>query len=236
MKRFVQLTVLMLAASLLAMSASAQTPIKFGFKGGFNLATVTGDDTDDYETRSGFIGGVFTRLSLRGPIGIQAELLLATKGAKQTFDRTVIVGTDTSTAVVDKILKADYFEIPVLLRYSLKGKGPAGLNLYGGPVFAFGRSSRTTDVMGLGDDIDNYNEKSTDLGLAVGAGLDLKLASYMLVLDVRYTLGMQDMWEDVVVADIPGDVDQEAVYADAVSGEAFKMKNSAISITAGFMF
>ncbi|MCD6250117.1 MAG: PorT family protein [candidate division Zixibacteria bacterium] len=236
MKRLVQIVLLMmLATSLLAMSADAQIPIKFGLKGGINSATVTGDDAEGYESRSGIVGGVFTRLSLGGPIGIQAELLLASKGAKVTF-------IDEATSLpVDKTLKADYFEVPVLLRYSFKGQGPAGLNLYGGPVFAFGRLSKTeisTLVLGLdvGGDLDNYNEKSTDLGLALGIGVDLSLARSVVVLEVRYTVGLQDMWEDVVVADLPGDLNSLTLYADETTGKAFKMKNSALSFTVGFMF
>lgn len=236
MKRFVQIALLMTAVtSLLAMTANAQMPIKFGIKGGFNSATVTGDDAEGYNSRSGFVGGVFTRLSLGGPVGIQAELLLATKGAKTTLVDEV------TTLSADITLKADYFEIPVLLRYGFKGQGPAGLNFYGGPVFAFSRSSKTalsTTAFGLevGADLDNYNEKSTDLGLALGVGLDLSLARSVIVLEVRYTVGLQNMWEDVVLADLPSDLNSLVLYADDATGEAYKMKNSAISFTAGFMF
>lgn len=236
MRRFVQIALMMtLAISLMAMSASAQMPIKFGIKGGLNSSTVIGDDADGYKSRSGFVGGVFTRLSVRGPIGIQAELLLVTKGAKTTFV------DDSTTLDVGKTIKADYFEVPVLLRYSFKGKGPAGLNIYGGPVFAFGRSSKTeisTSVRGLAVDgeHDNYNEKSNDLGFALGVGLDLAMARSIVVLEVRYTVGLQNMWEDVVVADIPPDLNSDALYADETTGTAYKMKNSSISVTAGFMF
>ena len=234
MKRLVRIALLMaLVTSVLAMSAGAQVPIKFGVKGGFNSATVTGDDAEGYESRSGFVGGVFARLSLGGPVGLQAELLLAAKGAKRTFV------DDLTSLTVDMTLKADYFEIPVLLRYSFKGQGPAGLNLYGGPVFAFSRLSKTeisTSVLGFsaGGELDNYNEKSTDLGLALGVGVDLSMARSLLVLDVRYTVGLQNMWDDVVVADLPSDLIPLTLYAD--SGEAYKMKNSVISFTVGFMF
>jgi len=236
MKRLIQIAlVITVALALATVSANAQIPIKFGIKGGLNSSTVIGDDADGYESRSGFVGGMFARLSLGGPVGIQAELLLATKGAKTTF-------IDEATSLsVDKTLKADYFEVPVLLKYSFKGQGPAGLNLYGGPVFAFVRSSKTeisTTVLGLdvGGDLDNYNEKSTDLGFAVGVGVDLSLARSVMALDVRYTVGLQDMWEDVVVADLPGDLNSHALYADETTGEAYKMKNSAISVTVGLMF
>jgi len=221
MKRLAQIALLiMLVTSMLAMSADAQIPIKFGLKGGISSATVTGDDAEGYESRSGIVGGVFTRLSLGGPIGIQAELLLVTKGAKMTF-------IDEATSLsVDMTLKANYFEVPVLLS---------------GPVFAFSRSSKTeisTSVLGLdvGGDLDNYNEKSTDLGLALGVGLDLSLARSVVVLEIRYTVGLQNMWEDVVIADIPSDLNSLVLYADDATGEAYKMKNSAISFTIGFMF
>lgn len=236
MKRLAQIALLMmLVISMPVISANAQIPIKFGIKGGLSSSTVIGDDADGYESRRGIVGGVFTRLSLGGPVGIQAELLFTSKGAKVTF-------IDEATSLpVDKTLKADYFEVPVLLRYSLKGQGPVGLNFYGGPVFAFSRSSKTeisTSVLGLdvGGDLDNYNEKSNDFGFAIGIGADLSLARSVVVLDVRYTVGLQNMWEDVVVADLPGDLNSLTLYADETTGEAYKMKNSVISFTIGLMF
>jgi hypothetical protein len=88
----------------------------------------------------------------------------------------------------------------------------------------------------VGASLDNYNEKSSDLGLALGAGVDLSLIGPRINLEVRYTRGLGDMWEDVEVASVPGDVIDFAKYFDETTGKAFDMKNSVISITAGFMF
>ena len=68
MRRFFRIVLLMtLAISLATISANAQVPVKFGIKGGLNSSTVIGDDADSFESRSGFVGGVFTRLPFAGP-------------------------------------------------------------------------------------------------------------------------------------------------------------------------
>ncbi len=224
-----------LVVALAAVSASAQTPLKFGFKGGVSIAKATGDDADGYSGRKGLVGGVFTRVSVAGAVVVQAELLYAQKGAEYTV-------TDTASGhPVDVTLKADYYEIPVLLKYGLKGKGPASISFYGGPVFSFSAASDTeisSNLVGISvaGSVDNYNERGSDLGLALGVGLDLSLGRSLLALDVRYTGGLKDMWEDVEAASIPADLNRLGLYADENTGAAAKMKNSAFSFTIGVMF
>lgn len=234
MKRFGQVALVMtVLLALAAPSVDAQMLIKFGFKGGLNSSTVTGDDTDDYESRSSFMGGVFVTLPLKAGFSLQSELLYSGKGAKIT-DTTAVVP-------VELILKANYFEIPILLKYGFLGKGPAGLYFVAGPVFAFSASSKTRiegSLVGIpvGASRDNYNEKSSDLGLAIGVGADFSLIGPRLNVEVRYTVGLYEMWNDVDVATLPDDLLDFTLYADETTGQADDMKNSVISITAGFMF
>jgi hypothetical protein len=213
-------------------TADAQNPLKIGARGGFIVGNVEGDDSPDFGSREAFVGGVFTNLPLIRGLVLQPELLYAQKGGE--------FSTTLEGIPVDIILKMDYIEIPILLKYGFATNGPVTPFILAGPVFSFNVSSKTefkTSVIGFpfAVEVDNYNEKSTDLGLALGVGADFSLGPVSLVFDARYTTGFQSMWEDVDLSSLPDELDEQ-VYADEMTGEALDMKNMTIALTVGIMF
>ncbi len=228
MRRFVQIALMMMAIVLMAMSASAQMPIKFGIKGGITSAKVTGDDTEGLDSRSGIVAGVFASLKLTHGLSLQPELLFVQKGAKGPMT--------IGTTPVDATIKLDYFELPVLLKYGFGGRGAMSPFLVGGVALSSVKSSKTeASVVGiplLTGDSDNYNERSTDLGLVVGGGVDLTMGPTRLSIELRFTSGTKQIWEDLDGSPVPAD---QWSYADD-QGHALDMKNSAVSFLAGFMF
>ncbi len=219
---------MVVVVALAAMSANAQMPIRFGFKGGLSMTGVTGDDADDYETKSGLAVGLFTNISLSGGLSIQPELLYVQKGAKLS---------DESEGSIT--LKANYVEIPVLLKLGFGNNGPATPCLFVGPAFAFSAGSKTNaegTLLGVpvSVDIDNSNEESSDLGLVLGGGVDFSLGRAKLTMELRYTAGLQPMWKDTRAGEV--DPPDELPYADVATGKAFDMKNRAVSVMAGLMF
>jgi hypothetical protein len=215
---------------LTAVSASeAIMPLKLGVKGGITSSTATGDAAAGADNRNGIVVGVFARLQLARGWSLQPELLYVQKGATGRF------WNDIQTA--ETTLKANYIEIPVLLKYNLPVKGPASPSVFAGPALAFVQSSTTEFSATIFDfpvsaDVENYKERSTDLGLVVGAGLDLTLSRTVLFFDFRYTLGLQPMWQDVAVVNAPED---EVPYFDGTTGVADDMKNSSFAFTVGLM-
>jgi len=226
---------IMLIATLSAVpliTANAQNPLKIGVKGGFVVGNVEGDDSPDFGSREGLVGGVFTNLPLIGGLVLQPELLYAQKGGEFS---TMLEGIP-----VDINLKMDYIEIPILFKYGIATNSPVTPFILAGPVFSFNVSSKTefkTSVIGFpfAMEVDNYNEKSTDLGMALGVGVDFSLGPVALVFDARYTSGFQSMWEDVDLSSLPDDLDEQ-VYANETTGDALDMKNMTIALMAGIMF
>lgn len=230
MKRLIQIAlVITVALALATVSANAQMPIKFGFKGGVNIANVTGGDSGGYESKSGIMGGLFASLSLGSGLSLQPELLYVQKGAKRTAEDSASSGTLT--------LQMNYIEIPVLIKYGFKSGGAVTPCLFAGPAFGFNKSSKTEvegTLMGIpaSGDVDNYNEVSSDLSFVLGGGVDFSLGTAKLTLELRYTSGTKVLWEDVDIDNLP---DYEWVYADD-TGKALDMKNSVISVMVGLMF
>jgi hypothetical protein len=240
MKRLVTILVLtLLVLASAATSADAQLPFSYGFKAGINSSNVVGDDADGYKSRTGIVGGLFVRFNIPGKFSVQTELLYSRKGAKRAEVDTAAAPASTITPFT-RVIKADYLEVPVLIRYKLAARGPVSTHFFAGPVLAFSKSSETVvEVIvldrALAGPRNNYNEKSTDIGLVLGGGIDVSVMSVGVSLDIRYTTGLSSMWEDVDIANLPDPL-KEDLYADPTTGTAFDMKNSALTFTVGVTF
>ena len=226
---------------MLAVTVSAQSQVKFGIKAGANMATMSGDGWDDLETlRSvsvekkylmGMAGGLFVELPLgTGVVSLQPEVLYVMKGAKAEV-------TEDGETYTEK-LKNDYLEVPVLIKYNFTTAGSAKPFMFVGPVAAFNIASKIqvedppAEDSTLGD-FDIENAKSLDFGLTIGAGLGLAMGqSGKLTFDLRYTIGLGDVFEDVEAADF----DEEKVYIVDDEGKALDFKNSDIRLMVGFQF
>lgn len=169
-------TVLALLAILVfsAPLAAGDGKMMLGFKGGINMANVTGDDApDDTSMRYGLVGGAFLCYKLTDIFAIQPELLYAQKGAKYTAD------DDT-----ERTMKIDYFEIPLLFKVALPTEGKIKPSLYAGPALGILMSAKDED-----EDVKDYF-KSTDIGILAGAGLGYMMENGMVGLEVRYEVGL----------------------------------------------
>lgn len=160
--------VLALVFSLVGMqqTASAQTPVDFGIRGGLNFANYS-DVDGDLDSRSGLLIGAYVNISLpMAPFSIQPEVAYSQKGASAN-------GVD---------VEVDYLEVPVLAKFSF-APGPASPHIYVGPYVGFV----------VEDDSDSAE---TDFGGMVGAGLDINAGVVDLNLGARYGLGFVDAFEN----------------------------------------
>jgi hypothetical protein len=189
---------LICALSLAGITAAhAQKGFAFGIKGGVNLSRLTMGDVfttryDDsgnpylgyngqqvkdnlkqsFNTRTGFVGGVYARIGKT--IFIQPEVLVSTKGG--SFE---LIKNDQETPVKQTV-NVKYSNIDVPLLIGLKG-GP--LRILAGPVTSF----RIGDNQRLRDAFEQYTSNFNDamaqatFGYQLGAGLDIGSIS----LDVR---------------------------------------------------
>ena len=148
----------------------------YGIKGGVSLASFSGDDTDELDTRTGFMIGGFVTFPMGSAISIQPEVFYAQKGTK--FDD---LGSDVT-------FKLDYIDIPVLFKYTLAGENATPYFLFG-PYIGF---NITSERSANGQSVDLDNVASTDFGLVFGIGVNFQ----KFLLEVRYDMGLSNIIDD----------------------------------------
>ncbi len=149
-----------------------------GFKGGLNLANLTGD-LEQTKMKLGFGGGVFMNYQMTESISLQPELLFMMKGVKADIDE-------------DAGIKLNYIDIPILAKFSVPMEGAFAPCFFAGPYISFLMSAKEY----YEDDDEDIKEylKSTDFGLVFGGGFDYEIADGgYLSFDIRYALGLTNI-------------------------------------------
>ena len=167
------ISALMIAVRIgMAMPAQAQL-IKFGVKGGVNLAKADFNKSDlKTDNFTGFFIGPMAEVNI--PViglGIDASLLFAQRGI------SVSEGDDTYT------IKQNGIDIPVNLKYNIGLGSLLGLYLAAGPDFYFDFAGNKT-IEGTKTD-----KKRAEIGINVGAGI--KLLNH-LQLGANYNIPLGD--------------------------------------------
>jgi hypothetical protein len=169
MKNLWKILMIVAFAGGLVLPPSAAADVRFGIKGGANIANVNGDFADslsDWKSTVGFCGGIFLELNFGRVLTIQPEVLYTMKGA------------DTGTGK----LKFDYIEIPVLLKIRIP-TGSVHPFVFAGPAFGWNLKAAIE-----GYKIDDM--PTADYSAVLGGGLQLGSAIHI---DVRYTMGLQKL-------------------------------------------
>lgn len=205
-----------LALGLVAVSAApaaaqmSEWPLTL--KAGINFSNISVDD--DLEAlglspdgRSGLLAGVSFSKPVRDAFSVQVEALITQKGAKvENFD---LLGTEYTT-------RLNYFEIPVLGRYTFHLNDRADAHILAGPTFSF-KLSDTQEIDGVEIDDDVVDVAGFDFGFAIGAALEVE---QKWTIDMRYTFGLTNLNAGNV--DFPSDL--------------VEVKNRAFSISVGYRF
>lgn len=169
----------------------------WGTRLGINWATISSDNNEGLEARTSGVIGVFTRHKLNKDFYVQPEINYTLKGAA----RRII---DNNGVQFDYTLSFDFFEIPVFMKYNFGSTANDKFKpeVFLGPFLAFKLSSslKVDDVPN--SDFDITNIKSTDYGLAFGAGMGFKIDNVDLLLELRYTLSLSSFDNDVVQNDL----------------------------------
>jgi len=201
---------LLFLSVLLNSSLSAQTGVRFGLKGGYSMATQYGNTpadekyTVDTKIRHGFAGGVFVYFPVTESVGIQQELLYAMKGSMQYVTITDPVSINTVSEY-----DLNYFEMPILLRYTfvkIRNVGVYGSTGIALSLLMNGEYSITSTVNMGGPPI--ISEESGDMkgldtfdySFIYGAGANFKLLSKDFFLEYRMTIG----WNTLAMPNVAG--------------------------------
>ncbi len=188
----------------------AQTPaleMAVGAKGGIGLSMWYGADQDDiYDDqvmKLGFAGGALFRVQFMDYFAVQPEVLFTMKGQK--IDLEEDAPEQTSTAEITRSI--NYLEVPILFvgRFPLEVISPQA---YIGPAFAF-RMGTGADVEfdedQAGTDFPGEEEENTemedwtnsfDFGIAFGIGIWIDAGPGNFLVDIRYTLGLIDVYNE----------------------------------------
>jgi hypothetical protein len=212
-----------LALTLTPLQAGAQTYL--GLKGGLNLADIYGTDSEGLDSRTGLAGGALVMFQLSPTFAIQPEFLYTMKGAK---------GSEGGLSLK---LKMSYLEVPFLLKFLPPVNSATHPSVYIGPAVAFSlNSTAEAEALGVSGSVDIANTKSVDVGLVFGADVEIPAgAKGLVLLDVRYTLGLAKAFDDTDPYDI-NNPPTPLPLADPTTGTAFDVKNSALTFTVGYAF
>lgn len=186
------LFLLVLLALFIALPAGAQ--VKLGVIGGVNIANLNGEDVDgtkiDFSSCTTFgVGGVLD-IGLSENVALRFEPMYLQKGAEFNVTDDPDFGSATFSS------KAGYLEVPVLLKISF-GTSATRPYLMAGPTIGFNLSSKfELSALGFSAEIDaDKITKSTDFGLAFGAGVSFPAGTSSIFVEGRYALGLSDIVE-----------------------------------------
>ena len=197
----------------LAMAMPAKAQIKFGVKGGLNLASASLSDAWDAkgnaDNYTGFFIGPMVDITI--PIiglGVDGAFMYSQKGTKISFDD---LGSTT--------FKQQGIEIPVNLKYSIGLGSSASIYFAAGPSFYFNMKSDddlTFDTMKGSLDYDK-----SEVSLNLGAGV--KLLRH-LQLGVNYNMGLTDSAKAKIDSSNSSDI------WNVINGESYKSKMWQVSV------
>ena len=197
----------------LAMAMPAKAQIKFGVKGGLNLASASLSDAWDAkgnaDSYTGFFIGPMVDITI--PIiglGVDGALMYSQKGTKISFDD---LGSTT--------FKQQGIEIPVNLKYSIGLGSSASIYFAAGPSFYF--NMKSDDDFTFDSVAGSLDYDKSEVSLNLGAGV--KLLRH-LQLGVNYNMGLTDSAKAKI--DSPNSSD----IWDAINGESYKSKMWQVSV------
>jgi hypothetical protein len=189
MKRTIRLAALAaVSATLVAAPLTAQTTLSA--RAGVSIATISGDELGDADSRTGLHVGAALTLPLSGAVGVQVGAAYTQKGATVDID-----GDEPGSAT----LAVDYIEIPVLLSFGVPTQGSISPRFYFGPAVSFETSCEIqAEALGMSASIDcsagEIDTKSVTFGALAGAGIDIATSGNLTItLDVAYNLGLTDI-------------------------------------------
>ena len=143
--------------------------VQFGLKAGVNLATITGDVSGDFDSRTSFHLGILSEIEISEMFSFQPELLYSSQGIKDD--------------IFDEKIKLDYMNIPLMGKYYIS----EGISLEAGPQIGFLLSAKS-DIDGEEEDIKD-SLKGIDFGLNFGLGYKMNCG---LSFGARYNIGLSN--------------------------------------------
>lgn len=193
---------LLFAALFMATIANAQFDICVGPKVGYQATKLS---LDKQSIKSSFKGnmtfGVFGRVTIKKFI-VQPELLYFKSG--KVFEVSVI---DDNGGIDNPALNPTFtfnqanLALPIFLGYQFLDLDLIKMRANVGPVFYFAVGKTEYSSNWMGDD-NHKMQESPNENMTMGAALNLGVDVWRFTLDINYSLGLTDAFDDELV--IPG--------------------------------
>ncbi len=152
-------------------SVNAQE-VTFGAKAGLNLASASGDETDDIKARTAFHVGVVAEIAISDVFSVQPDLLYSSQGAKADEG--------------DGEIKLDYINLPIMAKYYVA----EGFSVEAGPQVGFLMSAKFDD----GDNEEDIKDEMSGIDFGFNIGVGYKMESG-LNFAARYNVGLSNVWD-----------------------------------------
>mgnify|MGYP001180904573 CR=1 FL=1 len=185
------LAAVLIMTILVPKPGAAQATIDLGLKGGYSLSNMTwtgGGPSESPKWLGQPVFGAFLAINLNPTFSIQPEVFLWKGGV---YDQEDFEGTLYRYELV-----LTYVHVPVLAKVHLAREGALRPVLFAGPAVSFlSKAVNKYYEDGALIDDDDVKEflKGTDFSAVFGGGLEFYLDKIMLVLDVRYNLGLANV-------------------------------------------
>ncbi len=151
-------------------------PCQFLVRGGGNIATVGGDETDNLSSRFAPFVGIGTECNVLDKVSLQPELILSMQGAEYE-----------DSDGFDGRFKFNYLNVPVMAKLYVSD----GVFVEAGPQVGFLLSAKDEyDSPTSGEDDIKDEVKSTDFGANVGLGYQFDSG---LNINARYNFGLSNI-------------------------------------------
>lgn len=179
----VSLSIVLLSTTLVAQET------RTGIKGGLNLTSLSTDENNDNNLKTGFHLGVFTKIPVSESFAIQPELMYSMKGIKMKYNESALADGDTK-------FNLNYIDLPVKLVFNLS----EDFEFQVGPYVSYlvnANVDTDAEVLDFWDidsneELDREHFHSLDYGISAGLGFDLD----PLVMGLNYNLGLQPVAKD----------------------------------------
>lgn len=173
----------MMLLLVLALATTTGFTQSLGVKAGATYTTFKGNDAQDYEYRFGYTAGLVLQRHITDLIGIQAEALYTTKGAKKT--------STSGSNETEEAFRLNYIDVPVLFHVSA-----SGLFFDLGPQASFiSKASHVREVTSGSTTTSSKTDVTDhpytiDLGYVAGIGYR---ANNGIGLEIRYNGGLKNI-------------------------------------------
>ncbi len=172
----------LLLVALTCLSASAQ--VRFGVKGGLDLANFWGKETSHGMLPS-YQGGLLLEYKFHPHFGIAPEVVFAAQGGKG--DKVTQYNKYGSLEAIELTHHTNYINVPVMLKYY----PTQDFSVDFGPQVGFNVYSKSTGSSGKAVD-EKSQTHAVDFALGLGSTYDL---DNNVFIQFRYTLGLTHVFK-----------------------------------------